>query len=60
MFISGMVLKPGLSTGPVTADLTTIVVHRHKSLINDVKPVHSLTHLRKLFSTGKNAVRLVL
>jgi len=32
-------------SGPVTADLTTTVVHSSKLLINDVKPHHSLTHL---------------
>jgi len=41
-------LKPLLESGPVTADLTTTVVHSYKLLINDGKPVHSLTltHLR--------------
>jgi len=29
--------------GPVTADLTTTVVHSYKSLINHVKPVNSFT-----------------
>jgi len=48
MFICGMILwvcwdiKPRLESGPVTADLTTTVVHSSKLLINNVKPVHSL------------------
>jgi len=29
--------------GPVTADLTTTVLHSYKLLINDIKPDHSLT-----------------
>jgi len=47
MFICGMVLgcvgtfKTRLESGPVAADLTT-VVHSSKLLINDVKPI---THL---------------
>jgi len=36
--------KTRLESGLVTADLTTIVVHSSKLLINDVKPHHSLTH----------------
>jgi len=61
MFICGMVLRCAgisnrLESGPVTADLTTTVVHSYtvdltttvvhsyKLLINDVKPAHSLTH----------------
>jgi len=49
MFVCGMVLrcagtvKP--KSGPVTAGLTTTVVHSSKLLINDIKPVHSLIHL---------------
>jgi len=35
-------IKNWLESGPVTADLTTVVVHRYKSLKNDIKPVHSL------------------
>jgi len=35
-------LKTRLESGPVTADLTTTVVHSYQLLINDVKPVHSL------------------
>jgi len=35
--------KTQLEFGPVTADLTTAVVHSSKLLINDVKPDHSLT-----------------
>jgi len=31
-------------SGPVTTDLTTAVVRSYKSLINDVKPDHSLIH----------------
>jgi len=57
MFICGMVLpcagtscfpgkhstlKPRLESGPVTADMTTTVVHSSKLLINDVKPTHSI------------------
>jgi len=34
--------KTRLESGPVTADLTTTVVHSSKLLINDVKPDHSL------------------
>jgi len=50
MFICGMVfdgvisLKTRLESGPVTADLTTTVIHSYKLLINDVKPDHSLMH----------------
>jgi len=36
-------LKTRLESGPVTADLTSTVVHSSKLLINDVKPDHSLT-----------------
>jgi len=36
--------KKKLESGPVTADLTTTVIHSSKLLINDVKPDHSLTH----------------
>jgi len=47
MFICGMVLRCDgtlkLEYGPVTADLTTTVVHSSKLLINDIKPDHSLT-----------------
>jgi len=35
MFICGMVFR--LESGPVTADLTTTVIHNYKLLINDVK-----------------------
>jgi len=31
-----------LESGPVTADLTTTVIHSSKLLINDIKPDHSL------------------
>jgi len=34
--------KTRLESGPVTADLTTSVVHGSKLLINDVKSDHSL------------------
>jgi len=34
--------KTRLESGPVTADLTTTIVHSSKLLINDVKPHHSL------------------
>jgi len=37
-------IKTRLESGPVTVDLTINVVHSSKLLINDVKPVHSLTH----------------
>jgi len=43
MFICGMVLrcagdiKTRLESGPVTADLTTTIVHNYTLLINDVK-----------------------
>jgi len=33
-----LVLKTRLESGPVTADLTTIVIHNYKVLINEVKP----------------------
>jgi len=36
--------KTLLESGPVTADLTTTVVHSSKLLINDIKPDHSLTY----------------
>jgi len=36
-------VKPWLESGPITADLKSTVVHRYVFLINDVKPVHSLT-----------------
>jgi len=54
MLICGMVLwcvgtlKPWLDSGPVTADLTTTVVHSCKLLINDFKP----NHLPTLFPSG--------
>jgi len=56
MLIYGMVLrcagtlKIWLQSGPVTADLTTTVVHSSKLLINDVKPHQSLTHIYGLTS----------
>jgi len=31
-----LAFQPRLETGPVTADMTTIVVHNYKLLINDV------------------------
>jgi len=39
--------KTRLESGPVTADLTTTVVHDSKLLINDVKPDHSLIYKNK-------------
>jgi len=57
IFICDMVLrcagdlKPSLiESRPITAYLTTHVVHSYKLLIHDVKPVHSLTHGRKLWA----------
>jgi len=46
------VLALQLESVPITADLTTTVVHTcsYKSLINDVKPVHSLTLLLLIMS----------
>jgi len=47
LFICGIViwcagkLTHGFESGPVTADLTTTVVHSYKLLINEVKPVHT-------------------
>jgi len=40
--------KTRLESGPVTADLTTTVVHSYKLLINNDIPVHSLTLRGKL------------
>jgi len=37
-----LAIKTRFESGPVTADLTTTVVHSSKLLINDVKPDHSL------------------
>jgi len=37
--------KTWIESGPVTADLTTTVVHSSKLLINDVKPYHSPANL---------------
>jgi len=34
--------KTRFESGPVTADLTTTVVHSYKLLINNVKSVHSI------------------
>jgi len=59
MFICGMVLfcagtfKTWLESGPVTADLTTTVIHVHsyKLLINNVKPV--LSHTIKILLNYK-------
>jgi len=36
-------LKTPLESRPVTADMTTIVVHSYKLLINDVELIYSLT-----------------
>jgi len=41
-------IKPWLKSGSVTTDLTTIVVHSYKLLINVVKPDHSLTQVLKI------------
>jgi len=38
-------LKPWFESGPVTADLTTTVLHSYKLLINGVKPVHLGTYI---------------
>jgi len=35
-------IKKRLESGPVTANLTTTVIHNYKLLINDIKPIHSL------------------
>jgi len=54
MFVCGRVLrcagtdKTRFESGPVTADLTTTVVHNFKLLINDVKPDHSLTFFNEI------------
>jgi len=59
MFICGMVLrvcwhiKTRLESGPVTADLTTTVVHSYKLLTNNVKPVHSLIQYKTCFTINK-------
>jgi len=50
MLICGMVLwyastETRLQSLPGIADMTTTVVHSYKLLINDVKPIHSLTHI---------------
>jgi len=42
LYFGVLAIKTGFESGPLTADLTTTVVHSYKSLINDVKPVHSL------------------
>jgi len=41
-------LKTRLESIPVTTDLTTTVVRSFKLLINDVKPIHPLTHSSEL------------
>jgi len=41
--------KTRLDSGPITADLTTIVVHSYKLAINPVKLVHSLAHIKETF-----------
>jgi len=48
MFICGIVLRctdtqTRFEPGPVTADLTTTVIHSYNLLVNNVKHVHSLT-----------------
>jgi len=40
----------GLECGPVTADLTSNIVHSSKLLINDVKPDHLLNTVMPLLS----------
>jgi len=35
--------KTWLEYGPVTADLTTTVVYSHQLLLNNIKPIQSLT-----------------
>jgi len=56
MCIFGMVLlcadtfKTQLESGPVTADLTTTVVHSDKSLINNIKSVHSITNIQSQYT----------
>jgi len=42
--------KPRLESGPVTADLTTTVVHSYTFLINDVKPVQSKVVLIRMLN----------
>jgi len=43
-----------LESGPVTADMKTTVVHCYNLLINEVKPVHSLTcHTGQLITYSK-------
>jgi len=46
VFICGMVLRCAgtIKSVPVTADLTTTVIHSAKLLINAVKPANSLMH----------------
>jgi len=38
-------LKSRLESGPVTAELTTTVVHSYKFLINDVQPITYLLYI---------------
>jgi len=61
MFIYGMVFRCAgiLNPGPVTADLTTNVVHSSKLLINDVKPDHSLTLMFLLIFSGTLFIQLL-
>jgi len=52
-------LKKMLESGPVAADLTTIVVQCScKSLLKDIKPVHSLTHSINNSSHVKDGIPL--
>jgi len=44
-------LNTQLESGPVIADLATTVIHSYKSLINDFKPVQSLTRMRRYTKT---------
>jgi len=39
-------IKIQLKSGPVTADLTTTVIHNSKLLINDIKPDQSLAQIK--------------
>jgi len=45
-------IKSQLESRPVTADLTTTILHRYKLLINDIKPVHLCNH--SLFAGSVN------
>jgi len=53
-----------MESGPVTADITTTVVHSYTLLINDVKPVHPLTlklnRIQIILYMISNSVQIVL